>query len=121
MTPSPKDDQGRSGGQGSSGAHAGPARPGAGPGAIAPDGCAVEVYRRLPPAGEAELVHAAAPAGAVVLDLGCGVGRIGAPLAALGHHVVGVDEAPAMLALLPAGVEPVRSRIEALTSVLRGR
>jgi SAM-dependent methyltransferase len=49
-----------------------------------------------------------------VLDLGCGVGRIAAPLAALGHRVVAVDESPAMLALLPAGVEPVRSRIEDL-------
>jgi SAM-dependent methyltransferase len=93
---------------------AGPARPGVGPGEITPDGCAVEVYRRLPPDGEAELVHAAVPAGAAVLDLGCGVGRIAGPLAALGHRVVGVDESPAMLALLPAGVESIRSRIEDL-------
>ena len=85
-----------------------------GPRRITPDGCAVEVYRRLPPAGEAELVHAAVPAGAAVLDLGCGVGRIAEPLAALGHRVVGVDESAAMLALLPAGVGPVRSRIEDL-------
>jgi SAM-dependent methyltransferase len=49
-----------------------------------------------------------------VLDLGCGVGRIAAPLAALGHRVVGVDESAAMLALLGPGVEAVRSRIEDL-------
>jgi SAM-dependent methyltransferase len=109
MTPLPV-----SGDQGKVGDHAGPARPGAGPGAITPDGCAVEVYRRLPPAGEAELVHAAVPAGTAVLDLGCGVGRIAGPLTALGHPVVGVDESAAMLALLPAGVEPVGSRIDDL-------
>jgi SAM-dependent methyltransferase len=74
----------------------------------------VEVYRRLPPDGEAELVHAAVPAGADVLDLGCGVGRIARPLAALGHRVVGVDESPAMLALLPDGIEAAHSRIEDL-------
>lgn len=89
-------------------------RPGAGPGAITPDGCAVEVYRRFPPDGEAELVHAAVLPGAAVLDLGCGVGRVAAPLAALGHQVVGVDESPEMLALLPAGIEGIRSRIEDL-------
>ena len=119
MTLTPGDDQGTSRDQGTSGDHAGPTRPGAGPGDIAPDGCAVEVYRRLPPAGEAELVHAAAPADAAVLDLGCGVGRIAAPLAALGHRVVAVDESPAMLALLPAGLEPVCSRIEDLDLPLR--
>jgi SAM-dependent methyltransferase len=90
-----------------------------GPGSIARDGCAVEVYRRLPPDGEAEIVHAAVPARAAVLDLGCGVGRIAGPLAALGHRVVGVDESPAMLSLLPAGVEAVRSRIEVLELPLR--
>ena len=116
MTALPSGDQGLgiSGDQGISAEFAGPARPGVGPGEITPDGCAVELYRRLPPDGEAELVHAAVPAGAVVLDLGCGVGRVAGPLVALGHRVVGVDESPAMLALVPAGVEPIRSRIEDL-------
>ena len=114
MTASSIGDQGTFRDQGTVGDHAGPARPGVGPGAITPDGCSVEVYRRLPPDGEAELVHAAVPAGAAMLDLGCGVGRIAAPLAALGHRVVGVDEFPAMLALLPAGVEAIRSRIQDL-------
>jgi SAM-dependent methyltransferase len=87
---------------------------GRGPGAITPDGCAVEVYRRLPPAGEAELVHGAVPAGAAVLDLGCGTGRIAAPLAALGHRVVGVDTSQEMLALVDPAVTAVRSSIEDL-------
>jgi ubiquinone/menaquinone biosynthesis C-methylase UbiE len=37
--------------------------------------------------------------GARVLDLACGTGRVTLALAAGGHHVTGVDAAPAMLAL----------------------
>jgi SAM-dependent methyltransferase len=70
---------------------------GTGPGAITNDGCAVEFYARLPAFGEAEIVHAAVPPGASVLELGCGTGRILRPLAALGHPVTGVDDSPAML------------------------
>ena len=40
------------------------------------DGCAVEFYALLPPMGEPEIVHAAVPAGASILELGCGTGRI---------------------------------------------
>ena len=69
-----------------------------GPGAITPDGCAVEVYSLLPAMGEPEIIHAAIAPGAAVLDLGCGVGRIAHPLIALGHPVVAVDESPQMLA-----------------------
>lgn len=61
--------------------------------------------------GEPEIVDAALPAGASILELGCGTGRILRPLAALGHPVLGVDESPAMLAHL-AGLPTVRSRIE---------
>jgi SAM-dependent methyltransferase len=67
-------------------------------GAITEDGCPVEVYLRLPTAGEPEVVHAQLPPGGSVLDLGCGVGRIADPLAALGHDLVGVDNSPEMLA-----------------------
>jgi hypothetical protein len=49
-------------------------RPGAGPGVIAPDGCAVELYALLPSMGEPEIVHAAIPAGASILELGAGAG-----------------------------------------------
>jgi SAM-dependent methyltransferase len=87
---------------------------GSGPGAITADGCAVEVYRRLQPAGEPELVHATVPAGAAVLDLGCGTGRVAVPLADLGHRVVGVDDSAEMLAQLSPDVDGVRSTIEDL-------
>jgi len=72
---------------------------------ITPDGSPVTFYARLPAAGEPELIHGAIGAGASVLDLGCGPGRLAGPLAALGHAVVGVDDGPAMIAALPPGVE----------------
>jgi SAM-dependent methyltransferase len=71
---------------------------GAGRGPIAPDGCPVELYARLPLMGEPEVVHGAIPAGASVLELGCGTGRLIRALALLGHPVHGVDESPEMLA-----------------------
>jgi SAM-dependent methyltransferase len=74
---------------------------GSGPGAITKDGCAVEFYALLPTLGEPEIVHAAVPAGASILELGCGTGRILRPLAALGHPVTGVDDSPEMLARSP--------------------
>ncbi len=86
---------------------------GDGPGAITPDGCAVEVYRRLPPGGDPERVHAVAGPGASILDLGCGVGRIADPLVRLGHQVVAVDESAEMLAEVSAAT-PVQATIEGL-------
>jgi len=74
---------------------------GSGPGEITPDGCAVEFYALLPSFGQPQIVHDAVPAGAPVLELGCGTGRILRPLAHLGHPVLGVDESPAMLARIP--------------------
>ena len=71
---------------------------GSGPGVITPDGCAVDFYALLPAMGEPELVHAAVPAGASILELGAGAGRMTHPLVALGHPVVAVDESPEMLA-----------------------
>ncbi len=41
--------------------------------------------------GEARFVDALAPRQARILDAGCGPGRVGGRLAALGHNVVGVD------------------------------
>ena len=49
-------------------------------------------------AGEARFVDAMAPRQARILDAGCGPGRVGAALAALGHHVVGVDVDPELIA-----------------------
>jgi SAM-dependent methyltransferase len=91
---------------------------GTGPGAITDDGCAVEFYALLPALGEPEIVHAAVPPGASILELGCGTGRILRPLAALGHPVTGVDESPDMLARVP-DLPTVRSPIQALRLAAR--
>jgi SAM-dependent methyltransferase len=86
---------------------------GSGPGVITPDGCAVDFYAQLPAMGEPELVHAAIPAGASILELGAGAGRMTHPLLNLGHPVVAVDESPEMLAHIH-GAETVTAQIQAL-------
>ncbi len=86
---------------------------GTGPGDITPDGCAVDFYALLPTFSEPEIVHAAVPDGASILELGCGTGRILRPLAGLGHPVLGADESPAMLARVP-DLPTVCSPIETL-------
>jgi SAM-dependent methyltransferase len=85
---------------------------GTGPGEITNDGCAVDFYALLPALGEPEIVHAAVPPGATILELGCGAGRVLRPLAALGHPVTGVDDSPDMLARdpdLPTVLSPIES------------
>ena len=67
------------------------------------DGSPVELYKLLPAMGEPEIVHSAIPAGATVLELGCGAGRITRALEALGHPVTAVDSSPEMLAEVRAG------------------
>jgi SAM-dependent methyltransferase len=86
---------------------------GAGPGTITPDGCSVELYSLLPPMGEPEIVHAAIPAGAGILELGAGAGRVTRQLLELGHPVVAVDESAEMLARI-RGAGTVRARIQEL-------
>lgn len=86
---------------------------GTGPGPITPDGCAVEMYARLPAGEEPEIVARAAPAGARLLELGSGAGRVTTPLVARGFEVVAVDESPEMLAYVK-GARTVCSPIEAL-------
>jgi SAM-dependent methyltransferase len=86
---------------------------GTGPGAITPDGCAVELYSRLPVGPEPDIIAAAAPAGAHILELGCGVGRITHPLVARGFRVTAVDESPEMLERV-RGARTVCSPIESL-------
>jgi SAM-dependent methyltransferase len=71
------------------------------------------LYALLQPMGEPEIVHAAVPAGASILELGAGAGRLTHPLVAQGHPVVAVDESAEMLARV-RGAETVRARIQEL-------
>ncbi|MFF8692244.1 class I SAM-dependent methyltransferase [Streptomyces sp. NPDC015144] len=87
---------------------------GTGPGAITPDGCAVELYRRLPVRDEPDVIAAAVPAGASILELGCGVGRVTGPLAERGFRVTAVDESPQMLEHVRGAVRTVCAPIESL-------
>jgi SAM-dependent methyltransferase len=86
---------------------------GTGPGARTRDGCAVELYRRLPADGEAEIVVAVVPAGGSILELGSGPGRVTHTLVALGHRVTAVDNSADMLAHI-RGAETVLADIEDL-------
>ncbi|SCF69967.1 bifunctional 2-polyprenyl-6-hydroxyphenol methylase/3-demethylubiquinol 3-O-methyltransferase UbiG [Streptomyces sp. Ncost-T10-10d] len=86
---------------------------GTGPGAITPDGCAVELYRRLTVGDEPEVIAAAVPAGASILELGCGAGRVTHPLIARGFDVTAVDESAQMLEHI-RGARTVQSPIESL-------
>ncbi|MGW1625029.1 class I SAM-dependent methyltransferase [Streptomyces sp. NPDC002172] len=86
---------------------------GTGPGAITPDGCAVELYSRLAPGAEPDIIEAAVPAGARILELGSGVGRMTHPLLERGFTVTAVDESAEMLARV-RGARTIRSTIEGL-------
>ncbi|MBO1416985.1 bifunctional 2-polyprenyl-6-hydroxyphenol methylase/3-demethylubiquinol 3-O-methyltransferase UbiG [Streptomyces sp. FH025] len=87
---------------------------GTGTGAITPDGCAVEVWTRLPVGDAPDVIEGAIPPGASILELGCGVGRMTHPLADRGFAVTAVDESAEMLALVRPEVRTVRSPIEEL-------
>ncbi|MER6536133.1 class I SAM-dependent methyltransferase [Streptomyces sp. 900105755] len=86
---------------------------GTGPGAITPDGCAVELYSRLTAGSEPDIIEAAVPAGARILELGSGVGRVTHPLLERGFTVTAVDESAEMLAHV-RGARTIRSTIEGL-------
>ncbi|MEU3852515.1 class I SAM-dependent methyltransferase [Streptomyces sp. NPDC029554] len=86
---------------------------GTGPGAITPDGCAVELYARLPVGDEPDIIAAAVPAGARILELGSGVGRITHALLERGFTVTAVDESPEMLERV-RGARTICSPIEEL-------
>jgi SAM-dependent methyltransferase len=90
-----------------------PGYDGSGPGDITPDGCAVDFYLRLPVDNEPDVIAAAAPPPATLLELGCGVGRVTRALAARGYAVTAVDESAAMLAHV-TGARTVHSPIETL-------
>ncbi|MFI6278901.1 class I SAM-dependent methyltransferase [Streptomyces sp. NPDC050988] len=86
---------------------------GTGPGAITPDGCAVELYSRLPVGDEPEIIAGAVPAGAHILELGSGVGRMTHPLLERGFTVTAVDESAEMLERV-RGARTICSPIETL-------
>ncbi|MGW7257843.1 class I SAM-dependent methyltransferase [Streptomyces sp. NPDC054834] len=86
---------------------------GTGPGAITPDGCAVELYARLPVRDEPDILAAAVPAGARILELGSGVGRVTHPLLERGFTVTAVDESTEMLERV-RGARTICSPIEDL-------
>ncbi|WP_086800032.1 class I SAM-dependent methyltransferase [Streptomyces caniscabiei] len=86
---------------------------GTGAGAITPDGCAVELYARLPVGDEPEVIASVAPAGARILELGCGVGRMTHPLIERGFTVTAVDESARMLERV-RGARTIHASIEEL-------
>ncbi|QJT01028.1 class I SAM-dependent methyltransferase [Streptomyces asoensis] len=86
---------------------------GTGPGAITPDGCAVELYSRLPVGNEPEVIAEAVPAGAHILELGSGVGRVTHALLERGFTVTAVDESAEMLERV-RGARTICSPIEDL-------
>ncbi|MFB8271470.1 class I SAM-dependent methyltransferase [Streptomyces sp. NPDC055955] len=86
---------------------------GTGPGAITPDGCAVDLYARLPVRDEPDIIAAAVPAGASLLELGSGVGRMTHPLIERGFTVTAVDESAEMLERV-RGARTICSPVETL-------
>jgi SAM-dependent methyltransferase len=59
------------------------------------------LYARIGVGDEPDVIAGAVPAGAHILELGCGAGRMTRPLAERGFTVTAVDESPQMLALVP--------------------
>ncbi len=87
---------------------------GQGPGAQAKDGCSVELYRRLPYAGEIEFLAPYLKPGMSLLELGCGTGRLTRRLLSFGCAVTAVDNSEEMLAHAPTAACLVCSDIEHL-------
>ncbi|MFC8127528.1 class I SAM-dependent methyltransferase [Streptomyces sp. NPDC057302] len=90
---------------------------GTGPGAITPDGCAVDLYARLTVGDEPDVVAGAVRAGAHILELGSGAGRVTRPLLERGFRITAVDESSEMLekvSALDGRVRTIRSPIETL-------
>ena len=89
-------------------------RSGAAQTTYAPDGSPVEAFAVLPPGPAPELLDAALPPAATVLDLGGGAGRIAHALRAKGHRVTVVDQCQAMLDHVDESVERHLADIEEL-------
>jgi 2-polyprenyl-3-methyl-5-hydroxy-6-metoxy-1,4-benzoquinol methylase len=79
---------------------------GTGPGAITPDGCAVEIYARMTATGEPAIAHGALRPGASILELGSGTGQLTHPLVALGQSFTAtrLDETEMATVLGEAGL-----------------
>ena len=90
-----------------------PAR-GEGRGVITQDGCAVEVYLKLPYRGELELLAGQLPPQCSVLELGCGTGRLTRHLLDKGYVVTAVDNSRDMLRHVPEAANRVCCDIERL-------
>lgn len=73
----------------------------------------MQLYTRLPIGPEPDIIASAVPAGAHLLELGCGVGRMPHPLLERGFRVTAVDESPEMLEHV-RGARTVLSPIEDL-------
>lgn len=86
---------------------------GSGPGHITADGCAVELYAVMHPGREPGLIAAAVPAGATILELGAGAGRVTNALVDCGFDVVAVDDSSEMLAHV-TGAQIIVASIEGL-------
>lgn len=90
---------------------------GTGPGAITPDGCAVDLYTRLSVGDEPDVIAGAVPAEAHILELGSGAGRVTRPLLERGFRITAVDESAEMLEKVSAiggRVRTIQSPIEKL-------
>ena len=85
-----------------------------GPGALTPDGCSVELYKRLASGNEAEIIDRALAPGAEVLELGAGAGRVTRGLVAYGRVVTAIDYSAEMLAEI-VGATKVRADIATLS------
>lgn len=87
---------------------------GEGQGAITQDGCAVEVYRKLPYRDELESLAGHLPPHCTVLELGCGAGRLTRRLLDKGYVVTAVDNSDDMLRHVPEAADSVCCDIERL-------
>ena len=87
---------------------------GSGPGPRAPDGCSVELYRRLPYWDELEDHRGLFAQGTRVLELGCGAGRLTRRLIEWGAHVTAVDNCGRMMDAVPESATRILSDIETL-------
>lgn len=87
---------------------------GEGRGVFTQDGCAVEVYLKLPYRGELELLAGHLPPRCSVLELGCGTGRLTQQLLGKGHAVTAVDNSADMLRHVPDAANKVCCDIERL-------